>query len=161
MLNHTAPLLDVPAADAEFHRYASAIAAGRLADAIEPRRRLAERGIELLWQPGRSKAAPKAPAESPRTKARAPADPADEAWAEFRRAQQRRDYRAAGRCRRELYRLGYSVVPRAPQVTKHQATKRERRALSKGSPSSKSLAWSPGEFPPAERPGSTHLKQQE
>jgi hypothetical protein len=49
--------LDVPAADAEFHRYASAIAAGRFLDAADARATLEARtGIVVkLARPGGAK----------------------------------------------------------------------------------------------------------
>jgi hypothetical protein len=103
--------LDVPAADAEFHDFAAAIAAGRLSDAVEPRNRLAMRGIELLWQPGRRAGGGKAPS-APRTLDRLPVDPVDEAWLEMRAAMGRGDYRGAARQRRALNALGFNILVR-------------------------------------------------
>jgi hypothetical protein len=107
-----AHLIDVAAARREIDTYLDAVAAGRLSDAIEPRRRLESvHGIVLTWQPGRPKAARTALDRPARAEARVPADPADELWYEFRRAERRRDYRTARRCQRELRKLGISVQP--------------------------------------------------
>ncbi len=71
------------------------------------------------------------------------------------------DFKEARSQLRLLRAHGYAVVlfdlvvaPRAPQVTHHQATKRERRTRP-GPPFPNSLARSPGEFQPAGGPGTT------
>jgi hypothetical protein len=102
--------LDVQAADAEFHDFAAAIAAGRISDAISPRNRLADRGIELSWQPGRPETRRRSPPEQPRDDV--PADPADLAWAAMRAALKRGDYRGAKREWRALNALGFNILVR-------------------------------------------------
>jgi hypothetical protein len=57
MTVRAAPLFDPVAASAEFSAWAFAASSGWFSGAVEPRRRLEDLGVVVLFQPGRSAAA--------------------------------------------------------------------------------------------------------